>query len=345
MSVNMNMSTLELDQFFQMIKDGEIEPIAALIERGLDVNLIHRYTSLLYYALANEQHAVARLLYEHGANLVAISDVENTDLLKATSLKIYKIIDDLEQVSFDYLHPVGELLNDAAWNGDFDTVKKLVSLGVDIDYNKLSIYCYTSDYEDAPLYNATSNNHTKIAKFLIDNGANVTLSNVLGERAYHVARREKNDDLVQFIVEHEPIHLHDYQTRVATLLEMGLPIEIINYLGHTNKRVELQGIDMEYIVFRDVFEITSFTWCGYVLIDLLSESGIFDPQGILCWCPTIGKIVGVSMGSNLFMVPDDVTWDQFLHNPEEYLNDFIHYSYDNILEDYDFDAGDNYSNE
>ena len=62
----------------------------------------------------------------------------------------------------NYAYNFKNELNNAAFNGDFAVVKRLVEQGADIHMN-----------DDTPLYNAALSNHFSIVKYLVEHGSKI----------------------------------------------------------------------------------------------------------------------------------------------------------------------------
>lgn len=126
--------------------------------------------------------------------------------------------------------PFGTFLHDAASEGAFDIVKFLIECGVDvnekggsrdgaaiteasfegyIDIVKLLIdngaLLDTSTFARNPLFAAIYNNHTDVAKFLIDKGIDLTVTYPIGSidkcDAHEYARQYGCSEIVKYIEE------------------------------------------------------------------------------------------------------------------------------------------------
>jgi hypothetical protein len=84
----------------------------------------------------------------------------------------------------------------AAWDGKLVDVKRLVQdEGADVNFISLYGYGYTA------LYCASTKGFTEMARFLVDNGANVNFKRVDESTALHVASMKGHEKVVRFLVE------------------------------------------------------------------------------------------------------------------------------------------------
>lgn len=72
-------------------------------------------------------------------------------------------------------------------------------------------------YEATPLTVATRMGNIAMVNYLIERGANVTLAEKDGERAYTIAVRMKNVELANYLKALEPIELHTIENKKETL--------------------------------------------------------------------------------------------------------------------------------
>ena len=109
------------------------------------------------------------------------------DILKPKSEE--DIINDLNKLSKIDLN--NKLIN-AARNGLINVVQYLINAGSDINYNDNNV-----DY--TPLMYATLQNHKKIVKLLIKNGANVNIKSVSGWSALTLSIYQGWNDIIKIL--------------------------------------------------------------------------------------------------------------------------------------------------
>lgn len=91
-------------------------------------------------------------------------------------------------------------LHAAAYQGDMDTVRHLVSNGFDVN-NCDSMNSFT------PLHCAVLSNHAEVAKYLVDHGANIDSIDRMGMTSLHLAVFESNTELARWLMNQGATHL------------------------------------------------------------------------------------------------------------------------------------------
>ncbi len=107
-----------------------------------------------------------------------------------------------------------------------EKVKNLVENGADINYNIPNV---VYPMGDTPLMWAIYENLPKVAKYLIDSGADLTLTNKLGQRAYHWALKKNNLEIAEYIKSKEPKEYHNLDLKIAQFKEFNCPQSMIDF--------------------------------------------------------------------------------------------------------------------
>lgn len=166
-------------------------------------------------------------------------------------------------------------------------------------------------------------------KCLINKGADTTIVDQTGCRAYNYARISGNSELVNSIQLHEPHEYHDYSKRAEELVHGGLPSKVIEVLGISEKRLEYQSEnDSSYLVFGTVFDVVYFEYHGFKLFNLLLELDNFEAFGMVTWCPSRQSFVSVDIEHESIYLLHDMTWESFLEDPGTYIDQIIDGNYD-----------------
>ena len=75
------------------------------------------------------------------------------------------------QLNMAYVYRSSSLLASASDRGDFETVKRLLEQGVDVDQK--------DENQECGLFRAAKRGHLQVARLLLQNGANVNVTNGL----------------------------------------------------------------------------------------------------------------------------------------------------------------------
>lgn len=164
--------------------------VEILIQRGADVNAKNRdgWTPL-HSALMLYPDDIAKILEKHGA----VDLPKDDKVIKGNDLPF--IPERLKEYPIHY----------AAWNGDLDGVKTMLKKNRELLNSK--------DYsQSTPLLVATVAGNVSVVQFLLDQGADVTLSNSIGWVPEVAASYTQYEELVEIIrkySKHEEISLDD----------------------------------------------------------------------------------------------------------------------------------------
>lgn len=344
---------------WKLIKEGDVERIRLLLQDGLNPNQsVSCYDSYLECAFDYEQVEIARLfidfgtilstdvmvnaarcadrsLFEYllskGADINAINHVGHSALSRALAFNnetgAYALID----LGID-LRITGEnTLIDCAYDGRNHFIELLVSKGVDIN-------CYITDshsycYGVTPLIAAVKGEQLETVTYFIQNGADTTMTDQLGCRAYNYSRIYKYAELVQYLKSHEPSEYHEYQKRTEQLVNSGLPKEVIKELGTVEKRIDFESDNYsEYLILGTIYDVVRFVYYDYELYNLVLEVDNYDGFGFFTWCPSLNKFVSVDIEHEWVYILHDMTWESFLRNPGIYIDRIINFEYDSEIE-------------
>lgn len=90
-----------------------------------------------------------------------------------------------------------------------------------------------------------------MVKYLVERGADITLVEKDGERAYTIAVSMKNKELADYLKALEPTALHHLENKKYQLKKYQLPDALIDFLTGDQLRLELPSNDynIHYIDF------------------------------------------------------------------------------------------------
>lgn len=254
------------------IYDGDEAAVRGMLEQGESLNdpiLLSRHTSLrpLELALILERTATIELLVERGAQL---NDPDSPSFLLAVryggertmgyllahgadplmknrvrtnaySAAYYgnkrnlALLPDMGLAARDH---AGAALRSAAAAHDPKTVKLLLDLGADVNYNAADqVYPYRA----TPLTAAARANDVAMVRLLLDRGADPTITETDGERAYTIAAVNGNHELTELLKAVEPPEFHQLSNKRHALKPYKLPEAMTNTLLGEKLELVLNG--------------------------------------------------------------------------------------------------------
>ncbi|TYP73294.1 ankyrin repeat domain-containing protein [Paenibacillus methanolicus] len=329
-----------MEQLKQIIKEGKIESVRRLLEDGFDPNVkigINDYA--LDYAFDYGQYEIAKLLIEHGAdindkanpamvsaargkralfeyllqkgaNINAINHVGHSALSRAIAFKNLSGATALVEMGIDVSEVGGKALRDAAWGGHFGIVKLLVEHGADVNFNgadQVFPYCTT------PVQMAASINHFEIVKYLIAHGADVTIRDKYGNRAFLEAKQNKNKEMMEYIKQFEPPIWHEADQRAQALKKMGMPTDIIKWLGTENRRIDLPETSVAaYVEFETIFDVKPIEWQGRIFLDVTKEVEGYGGTGFIIWIPDQKCLGSFDVEHQELFVFEGIKWSKLM---------------------------------
>lgn len=176
--------------FFKAVKIDDAVAIAALLQRGLDPNLIEdeRGDTGLILALREESTKVFEVLLNVGdINLEAKSRNGDTALMIAAYKGNKPAVEALLAKNAEVNKPDWTALHYAAVGGNNDIVRLLLDKSAYIDAE--------SPNKTTPIMMAARGGHILTVKLLLDEGADATLKNDQGMTAIDFARKYDHKDI------------------------------------------------------------------------------------------------------------------------------------------------------
>lgn len=177
------------------IKDIEI--VRLLLENGAPVDTEDMDgRTALHMAIASKNEEVVRLLLEKGVNINAQTRNGDSALFLAAKSEKIQTVTSLLQANVNLDRKgAAAALRFVASNGDIDTVRLLLSKGVNINGS--------NSYGCTPLHLAALKRHGAIVGLLLDQGANLNascISSNLGYTPLHFAISKQYNDVVKLLI-------------------------------------------------------------------------------------------------------------------------------------------------
>lgn len=184
---------------FALMETADMDRFAELVQAvGADVNRLHRRTTLLMWAVGRNLEGAARVLLEHGANPNMACSHGDT-CLQTSILRGYTSMTTLllqHGASPDTINSRMETaLSIATRMGDLETTKLLVSHGA-------SVAALTTHPMGNPLWRAAATGELEIARFLLEQGADVEYRGSDMSTPVHFAMQRGDVPMVRLLAEH-----------------------------------------------------------------------------------------------------------------------------------------------
>ena len=302
--INGNITALEsalnsgwdIDESIQIGKYSEYSPLQLalvmncvpsvqwLVEHGADLNDEENPSFLLAVRYGNQE--IVDYVVAHGANIHALNSV-NVDAFQAALYgKKYENL----QLIHDLGHTVqkcgGRAFRNAITDKNYEVLDFFINNGVDINYNKPdSVY----PFKPTPLCVAARYVDLQMCKYLVEHGADVTITEKDGMRPYSIAIEKGNMEMAEYFKNLEPDEYHDKQNKMDQLKPFKLPKGLVSFLEGDTLYFELPDSDFISIEFLLLIDTIPFKLGRRNLLRLSKELGEYNDYQIV-WDPKSKKI-------------------------------------------------------
>ena len=255
-----------------------------LIEHGADLNDEENSSFLLAVRYGNQE--IIDYVVAHGANIHALNCV-NVDAFQAALYgKKYEKL----QLIHDLGHTVqkygGKAFRNAITDKNYEVLDFFIRNGVDINYNKPdSVY----PFKPTPLCVAARYVDLLMCKYLVEHGADVTITEKDGMRPYSIAIEKGDMEMAEYFKNLEPDEYHDKQNKMDQLKPFKLPKALVSFLEGDSLYFELPDSDFISIEFLPLIDTIPFKLGRRNLLRLSKELGEYNDYQIV-WDPKSKKI-------------------------------------------------------
>lgn len=286
----------DINQPIQIGKYGEYTPLQLalvmeclpsvqwLVEHGVNLNDKENPSFLLAVRYGNKE--LIDYVVAHGANIHVLNSVDVDAFQAAIYGKKYENL----QIIHDLGHTVqkygGKAFRNAITDKNYEVLDFFIHNGVDINYNKPdSVY----PFKPTPLCVAARYVDLQMCKYLVEHGADVTITEKDGMRPYSIAVEKGDMEMAEYFKTLEPPEFHDKQNKMDQLKPFKLPKALISFLEGDNLYFELPDSDFISIGFLPLIDTVPFKMGRRKLLRLSKELGEYNDWQIV-WDPKSKKI-------------------------------------------------------
>ncbi|WEA39320.1 ankyrin repeat domain-containing protein [Lysinibacillus fusiformis] len=310
LSKHISLSPLDLALIAQ-----KLDVVKLLIDYHVNLNVDQNPSFLRAVRYCKEN--IIRYIVSHGAKL----DGHNRVGSGAYSQAYYgnkKNIPLIHELGLDIKQYGGAVLRQAVSNYDKNMVTYLLDQGVDINYQKPDM---VYPYEPTPLTIATRMGHIAMVRYLVERGADISLTEKDGERAYNIAVSIKNIEIAQYLKALEPAELHHIENKTNELKKYKLPSELLNFLTGDQLQLKLavNNYDIQYIDFFKLTETIEMKVDGQKLLRISATIDQYSDLQLV-WNPK-GQVGCYDLEHEVYA--DLSSFSDFRARPEMYLMQFL----------------------
>lgn len=298
------------------VQENREDMVRLLVERGAD--LTQNGDELLFAAIKCQNYSMLSYLVEAGVRL----EENQRSIYHLFSLlegrKNPELLTIVDRLQIDFKKYGGEPLRTAVWGGDRMLAEYLIQNGADIDYHKPD---EMFPYASTPVIEAAQQNDFHMVRWLVGQGADITIPDKYGDRPYTLAVQNKNQEMAAYLRNLEPEDWHNEENRAQQLAAYKMPTEMVEYLKTGPLRLEFPEQDevqwAELYRYKDVQEVT---WKRKKLLSVMAQMDNY-PDYLLLWNPTDKKLWYLDVEHEEFHAL--ATWEDFIADPGKYLNGMI----------------------
>ena len=292
---------LDLDEEIKLSKYTSLSPLALalimnkaksvewLVEKGANLNDEDNPSFLLAVRYCYEP--VIRYLVSKGAKTDVFNMVDTDAFEQALyggKIENLALIDELGHSVKKYGGPA---FRKAVSEGNYEAVDFFIDRAVDINYNSpddVYPFCPT------PLCVAARYVDLKMCKYLVNRGADVTMTEKDGMRPYSIAVEKGDMEMADYFKALEPDDFHNIKNKLDELKAYKLPKPLLEFLQGDKLRFELDDCDFDYIEFFPLIETIPMKIGRSKLLRISKSTSDYDHFYIV-WNPKSKKIAAYDL--------------------------------------------------
>ena len=180
----------------------------------------------------------------------------------------------------------GQAFRSAVSDSNYKVLDFFIKNGVDINYNAPdSVY----PFKPTPLCVAARYVDLKMCKYLVENGADVTITEKDGMRPYSIAVEKGDEEMAAYFKELEPDSYHSLHNKLDELKPFKLSKAVMDYLQGKELHFELKDCDFKWIEFFSLTDTVAMKKGRAKFLRLSKATGDYDHICIV-WNPKTKKV-------------------------------------------------------
>ena len=298
------------------VLENRMDMVRLLIESGAD--LTHNPEALLYGSLRSPDLSLFSFLIHAGVRIPAKQEDIYRLFLHLENRRDPDVLPILDRLSMDLKRYGGEALRSMASHGNQMLAEYLIQKGADINYHKPDM---VFPYASTPVTEAARHNDFSMVRWLVEQGADITIPDKYGDRPYTVAVQNKNQEMADYLKALEPEEWHNEQEKIRQLKPYKLPVQLTEYLKKGPLRLEFP--EQEFVKWVELYsymDIQEMKWQRKKYLSLMVQMDNYSDY-MLLWNAKDKKIWYLDIEHEEFHPL--ASWDEFIANPGIYLNGMI----------------------
>ena len=291
-----------------------------LVEKGVNLNVKGSPSFLLAVRYCDE--AIIRYLVENGAKVNCVNEVKTEAFGQALYGKKYENLPIIHELGHRVEKYGGQAFRSAVSDRNYEVLDFFIKNGVDINYNAAdSVY----PFKPTPLCVAARYVDLKMCKYLVENGADVTITEKDGMRPYSIAVEKGDEEMAEYFKQLEPEEFHSLHNKLDELKPFKLPKTVMDFLQGEELHFELKDCDFKWIEFFFLVDTVTMKKGRQKFLRLSKATGDYDHIYIV-WNPKTKKVAFYDMEHE--EMKDMCGFEEFINDMPSFMQNIIEGEYE-----------------
>ena len=255
-----------------------------LVEKGVNLNVKNNPSFLLAVRYCDE--IIIRYLVDSGAKVDGVNNVKSEAFSQALYGGKYDNLALIHELGHSVEKYGGQAFRSAVSDRNYEVLDFFIKNGVDINYNAAdSVY----PFKPTPLCVAARYVDLKMCRYLVENGADVTITEKDGMRPYSIAVEKGDEKMAEYFKQLEPDSYHSLHNKLDELKPFKLSKAVMDYLQGKELHFELKDCDFKWIEFFSLTDTVAMKKGRAKFLRLSKATGDYDHICIV-WNPKTKKV-------------------------------------------------------
>ena len=282
-----------------------------------DVNLNVKGSPSFLLAVRYCDKAIIRYLVEHGAKVNCVNEVKTEAFEQALYGKKYENLPLIHELGHRVEKCGGQAFRSAVSDRNYEVLDFFIKNGVNINYNAPdTVY----PFKPTPLCVAARYVDLKMCQYLVENGADVTITEKDGMRPYSIALENGDEEMAAYFKQLEPEKYHSLQNKLDELKPFKLPKVVIDFLQSEELHFELKDCDFKWIEFFSLVNTVPIKKGRQKLLRISKLTGDYDHIYIV-WDPKTKKVASYDIEHE--ELKDMCSFAEFVNDMPAYMQQII----------------------
>lgn len=282
-----------------------------------DVNLNVKGSPSFLLAVRYCDKAIIRYLVEHGAKVNCVNEVKAEAFEQALYGKKYENLPLIHELGHRVEKYGGQAFRSAVSERNYEVLDFFIKNGVNINYNAPdTVY----PFKPTPLCVAARYVDLKMCQYLVENGADVTITEKDGMRPYSIALENGDEEMAAYFKQLEPEKYHSLQNKLDELKPFKLPKVVIDFLQSEELHFELKDCDFKWIEFFSLVNTVPIKKGRQKLLRISKLTGDYDHIYIV-WDPKTKKVASYDIEHE--ELKDMCSFAEFVNDMPAYMQQII----------------------